>query len=299
MDAWIVGDEAAAALMCTVAVRVGNDDRWQVCLVAVRDELYSRATLAPAAHWPECDSDLLGALDLQAGGTALAVHRGRRAVAVVVNAEPHVTKTRNGCLPPTRGTLPLLAAAGQKIPPSTLREMPGFHLLIAAADGSVGCETSDTEATGVEIDVPPCGGPTVQLLSWNGRELTRRFIDRGDHVLVSAGLDVAAHTRAERVRVALARVPRYAPPDSSLWRPVTCAGVVEDQQFPAGRYGTVGATAVALSPRCLHYSVCTRPARPAWVPVKLDGSARQSPRGAYEDRRHPRLNPRPRGQSRR
>jgi len=255
--------------VCTVALRIATVGAWQVCLVAVRDELYSRETAPPAAHWPERDPALLGALDLQAGGTSLAVHCERRAVAVLVNAPPHRPNTQGERPVRTRGTLPLLAAAGEDITPVALRDLPGFHLLVASTP------TRDTEratATGGETV------HTVELLTWDGLELTRRWVEQGDHVLTSAGLDATEHERSERVCRALARVPRGAAVDSSPWRAVASAGVVEDLDLPAGRYGTVGATAIALSHKSVRYAVCARPGQTEWVPVL---QVEVSPRGHH------------------
>jgi Transport and Golgi organisation 2 len=250
--------------MCTVALRVTPDSRWQIRLVAVRDEFYSRKTLPPAAHWPEVDPMLLGPLDLQAGGTPVALHRERLSVAVVVNAPPHRTPAQTSSAR-TRGRLPLLAAAGEHIGDADLRDLPGFYLLVAVADRS---QIRDNEC-----ERPIDAGivdPTVHLLSWNGAELTRSLVEAGDHVLTSAGLDVPGHQRSERVRATLGQVGREASVDSPSWMAVASAAVVEDQDLPAGRYGTVGAAAIALSSCSLHYAVSARPGHAAWAPVLTD-----------------------------
>jgi hypothetical protein len=250
--------------MCTVALSVTPDSRWQIRLVAVRDELYSRKTLPPAAHWSEVDPMLLGPLDLQAGGTPVALHRERLSVAVVVNAPPHRTPAQASSAR-TRGRLPLLAAAGEHIGFADLYDLPGFYLLVAVADPS--------PMRDKECDRPIGAGivdPTVHLLSWNGAELTRSLVAPGDHVLTSAGLDVPGHQRGERVRAALGRVRREAPVDSPSWMAVASAAVVEAQDLPDGRYGTVGAAAIALSSFSLHYAVSPRPGHAAWAPVLTD-----------------------------
>ncbi len=273
--------------MCTVALRIATVGSWQVRLVAVRDELYSRGTSAPAAHWPERYPALLGVLDLQAGGTPLAVNCERRAVAVLVNAHPHAPDTRIEWPVRTRGTLPLLAAAGEDITSSTMRDLPGFHLLIAVADSGPTRDTARFSATGGETDDSQrTVDPAVEMLSWDGVELTRRWVAPGDHVLTPAGLDAPGHERSERVRTALARVPQEAPVDSSLWRAVASAGVVEDQDVPAGRYGTVGAAAIALSSQNVRYAVCARPGQTAWVSVLPRERRRGASIAARSLRRH-------------
>lgn len=254
--------------MCTVAMRIATVGAWQIRLVAVRDELYSRKTESPAAHWPERDPALLGPLDLQAGGAPLAVHRGRRAVAVLVNAPPHAPDTRREGPVPTRGALPLLAAAGDDITSSTMRDLPGFHLLMGIADTSPTCGAAAFSGPGGEtVDSQRTVDPSVRLLSWDGETLTHRQIEPGDHVLTPAGLDAAKHERSERVRTALARVPPEASVDSPPWRAVASAAVVDDQDVPAGLYGTVGASAIALSSRDVRYLVCGRPGQTAWLSV--------------------------------
>lgn len=280
--------------MCTVAVRIATAGAWQIRLVAVRDELYSRETVSPAAHWPERDPALLGPLDLQAGGTPLAVHRRRRAVAVLVNAPPHAPDTRMEWPVRNRGTLPLLAAAGEDITSSTVRDLPGFHLLMAVADtGPTRDAARFTAGLAETVDSQRIVDPTVELLSWDGVKLTHRRVEPGDHVLTPAGLDAAEHERSEGVRTALARVPREAPVDSSPWRAVASAGVVDDQDVPAGRYGTVGASAIALSSRNVRYAVCARPGQTAWVsvlPVEVSprgGNATRSLRGHMQAKCNP------------
>jgi hypothetical protein len=205
---------------------------------------------------------LLGPLDLQAGGTPVALHRERLSVAVVVNAPPHRTPARTSPAR-TRGRLPLLAAAGEHIGFADLRDLPGFYLLVGVADRSPIRDKGCGNPIGAD-------DPTVHLLSWNGAELTRSLVEPGDHVLTSAGLDVPGHERGERVHAALGRVRQEAPVDSSPWMAVASAAVVEDQDLPGGRYGTVGAAAIALSSRTLRYAVSARPGHAAWAPVLTD-----------------------------
>jgi uncharacterized protein with NRDE domain len=266
--------------VCTVALRFTTRGRWRIRLVAIRDEFYSRGTLPPAAHWRGHDLALVGALDLRAGGTSLAVPRERRAVAVLVNAPPHRPEAFRGERPVrTRGTLPLLAAAGQDIASASLCGLPGFHLLSAVADNATMCDTVRASATDGEGTNPRCiVGPVVELLSWNGAELTHRRVEPGDHVLTSAGLDVEGHERSARVRAVLSRVPRNSPVGSTSWQSVACAGIAEDQDLPGGRYGTVGAAVIALSSQSVHYAVSARPGRAAWGSV-LPGD--ESLRGSH------------------
>jgi hypothetical protein len=216
-----------------------------VRVVAVRDELYSRQTLAPAAHWHDRDRALVGPLDVLAGGAPLAVHRERCALAILVNAPPHQWERRPG--DGTRGMLPLLAASGERIAPAQVCDLPGFHLLCATVDRR--------------------GRPLVELSSWDGVALTHTVIEPGDHVLTSAGIDVPGHERGDRVRRALGQVPCSEPVDSPAWRALAATAVVADQELSGGLYGTVGAAAITLSPSRIGYAVCARPGRSGWVSV--------------------------------
>lgn len=254
--------------MCTVALRIATVGSWPIRMVAVRDELYARGTRAPAAHWPERDPALVGVLDLQAGGTPLAIHCERRAVAVLVNATPHAIDARRGRTAPTRGMLPLLAASGEDITPSTLCDLPGFHLLVAMPDGDHTRNTAHAAANGDGTGSPQKNSsPIVELLSWDGSEMTSRRVEAGDHVLTSAGLDMAGHERGGRVSTALALVPSEVPVNSSPWRAVAAEAVVDDLDLPDGRYGTVGASAIALSSESVSYEMCVRPGETSWITV--------------------------------
>jgi hypothetical protein len=239
--------------VCTVALRISRGDVSQLSMVAVRDEFYSRPTLPPAAHWPERDLALIGPLDLQRGGAPLAVHIRRGVAAVVVNAPPHTVSAPEGSTARTRGMLPLQAAAGMRICQETVTDLPGFHLLIAAS--------------------PNAADPSAQLISWDGTELTHHIITTGDHVLTSAGLDVAGQERSERVQAVLARAPSDAAVDSAHWQEVAVAAVVEDQDLSAGRYGTVGAAAITLSSGAVRYWTCGRPGDAPWLPVVVNEPA--------------------------
>jgi len=90
--------------MCTVIVAIGCSPEWPMLIGANRDEKRDRPALPPGYHWPS-QPDVLGGMDVLAGGTWLAIN-GHGVVACVLN--------RSGTLGPqagkrSRGELPLLA----------------------------------------------------------------------------------------------------------------------------------------------------------------------------------------------
>jgi len=90
--------------MCTVVVAIGCSPAWPILIAANRDEKRDRPARPPGHHWPS-QPDVLGGLDVLAGGTWLALN-GHNVVACVLN--------RSGTLGPqagkrSRGELPLLA----------------------------------------------------------------------------------------------------------------------------------------------------------------------------------------------
>jgi hypothetical protein len=150
-------------------------------LVGVRDELVDRAWQPPARHWPDRPG-LIGGLDLQAGGTWLAVSPDNRRVACVLNGrgQPAPEATRR-----SRGTLPLAAAAGEPLDHSALADFDPFHLLTVQPD----------RATSQQ---------------WDGRTLTETELAPGLHFAVNSGwasnLDLAAADAADSTRAASAGV---------------------------------------------------------------------------------------------
>jgi uncharacterized protein with NRDE domain len=90
--------------MCTVIVAIGCNPAWPILIAANRDERRDRPARPPGHHWPS-QPDILGGLDVLAGGTWLALN-SHNVVACVLN--------RSGTLGPeagkrSRGELPLLA----------------------------------------------------------------------------------------------------------------------------------------------------------------------------------------------
>ena len=85
--------------MCLVAIAVDPSPDFALIVVGNRDEFHDRPSAA--AHWWADRPDILGGMDLLAGGSWLAVHRDGR-FAVVTN-QPH--KGAPGADSPSRGEL--------------------------------------------------------------------------------------------------------------------------------------------------------------------------------------------------
>lgn len=149
-----------------------------VLLVGVRDEFADRPWRPPGRHWP--DLPVTGGLDLQAGGTWLAVNASAPRVACVLNGwggpagpggpasgaapvQPPAARRRS------RGDLPLRAAsdgldAVRKLlaERETLERYDAFHLIVAEPS-------------------------SVAVLSWDGAGLASTAPGPGTHLYTNAG----------------------------------------------------------------------------------------------------------------
>lgn len=113
--------------VCTVVVRWAPQQ--PVRLLALRDELTSRAFDEPAEHWPD-QPGVVGGRDRTAGGTWCASDIASGATALVLN-RPQKRYAEEGA--PSRGVLPLLALRhGAGWPDHlTVRGMASFALVLA------------------------------------------------------------------------------------------------------------------------------------------------------------------------
>ena len=142
--------------MCTAVLSI--EPGLPVLLVGVRDELTDRAWQPPGRHWPQYP-DLVGGLDLLAGGTWLALAAQDRRVACVLNGrgQPASARSRR-----SRGVLPLQAAAGEALDRTQITAFDPFHLLTAEPGHAI-------------------------LQSWDGGRLAERELGSGVHMIVNSG----------------------------------------------------------------------------------------------------------------
>ena len=119
--------------MCTVVCRWSADSDFPVQMLALRDELISRAFDLPAAWWPE-QPDVIGGRDRKAGGS-WCVSDVRTGVTGVVLNRPERREAAPGA--PSRGVLPLLAVRHDARWPQFLdvTGMAAFNLVLAGPSG--------------------------------------------------------------------------------------------------------------------------------------------------------------------
>jgi Transport and Golgi organisation 2 len=268
--------------MCTavLSLRPGQP----VLLAGVRDELTDRAWRPPGRHWPAYP-DLTGGIDLQAGGTWLAVNPVARRVACVLNG---IGQAAPAGIRRSRGELPLRGAAGLPLDRDRLAGLDPFLLLVAE--------------------------PGAALLScWDGRELTSHALAPGLHMIVNSALmsrpgdgprsdpvaigdvsrsgapppDGREHERARLARF-LNRFAEVETPEPlsgpgvakawGAWFPLVNGDGLEPQDPAAllvrrdlgdGRiWGSTSVSLVAVRPDGVRYDFCGRPGDPAaWAPV--------------------------------
>lgn len=175
--------------VCTIIAALGLSPQWPVLLATVRDESVERPWQAPAAHWPEHHPQVIGGLDLQSGGTWLALDtRQHRASFLVNRPERADGDTRS------RGDLPLIAlqTPEHRWDASSLRPYSGFILGQADANGLV-------------------------LHQWDTRTLRSVRLGKGIHGLCYRGIG-EDHPRLARhlPRFAASPLPRPAETDSPV-----------------------------------------------------------------------------------
>jgi uncharacterized protein with NRDE domain len=116
--------------MCLIFFAVEVSPEMPFCLLANRDEFYSRPT--EPMHWWE-DIPVLAGKDLQAGGTWLAISKSGRVAAVTNYRNPeHVNPAA-----PSRGKIPVDAVLSQLNGKETIEELKstwmdcnGFNLIL-------------------------------------------------------------------------------------------------------------------------------------------------------------------------
>jgi Transport and Golgi organisation 2 len=255
-----------------------------VLLAGVRDELTDRAWRPPGQHWPRYPG-LIGGIDLQAGGTWLAVNQGARRVACVLNG---IGQSAPSDVRRSRGELPLRAAAGLLLDRGRLAGLDPFRLLAAESGAAL-------------------------LSCWDGHDLTERALGPGLHMIVNSALmsrpadnrpsdpvaighlsragapppdgrehELARLTRfLKRFEDAEPPEPRPGPGVAEAWggwfplvngdglEPQDPAALLVRRDLGDGRvWGSTSVSLVAVWPDGLRYDFCGRPGDPAaWTPV--------------------------------
>jgi len=166
--------------MCTVVVRWAPGE--SSTILALRDELTTRAFDDPGRWWPELP-DVVGGRDTVAGGTWCASDVASGVTALVLN-RPQKRQADPGA--PSRGVLPLLAVEHDKDWPSHLElaGMASFALVLVT--------------------------PTL-LRTWvfDGAELSVTDAEPGTHMVTSGGIEDG---KADRF------LPGFAAADDDSWR---------------------------------------------------------------------------------
>lgn len=253
--------------MCTALLDVDPAAAVPVLLAGIRDEFAARPWTGPGHHWPDRPG-LVGGIDLQAGGTWLAVDAAVPRAACVLNA--------HGPLAPeevrrSRGELPLLVAAEGELDGAELERYDPFHLV--------------------------CAEPgAVRLWSWDGEELAERALGPGLHMVVNSGLEgkggrhsgpgmaeMAARIGYFRPRLAQAVRPEPKPDGTTAdawgeWLPIVDgdglarsdprALVLRRELADGAIWGTGSISLIALRPDGLRYDFSAKPGDPAaWTQV--------------------------------
>jgi hypothetical protein len=246
-------------------------------LLGVRDELTDRPWRPPARHWP--GSPLIGGIDIQAGGTWLAVHPGLPRVACLLNARgtPADPAGRR-----SRGELSLRAAAEG---PGFLKRLADDPQALAAYDPfHLICASSDAVTELTWLGAPPPAavavreiGPGTHLFSNSGHVYPADPAHPEDPV----GDPKAAHFGG---RFAAARPSADPALDvESAWGDwlTLAAGdgldradpgaIIVGKRLPDGRvYGSTSLTLIALAADAVRYDFQPDPGRvTGWYPVAL------------------------------
>jgi uncharacterized protein with NRDE domain len=228
---------------------------WPLLLAAVRDEFIERPWDPPAAHWPDVAPGVVGGRDRIGGGTWLAVRPGQPAVAALLNGQRLAPPTDG--VRPSRGGLVLAALTGTaRLTARELEGYDGFHLVLAT--------------------------PTaVTVWSWDGRDVLRRDLDRGNHIIVNDGIDTGDDPLVPHFQPLLERVAAPLPPDGS-WQPwldlLRGDGLAGDdpralivrREVAEAVYGSSSASVIGLpAGGGVRFSFTATPASPSWYDVAV------------------------------
>ncbi|AXS79914.1 NRDE family protein [Dechloromonas sp. HYN0024] len=127
--------------MCLIVVGWRVDPDYPLVVAANRDEFYARPTAA-LARWPDAPQ-VIGGLDLQAGGTWLGISESGRFAAVTNVREPGMAQGPKSRGALTRSFLTGTLAAGDYASQIDGTQYSGFNLLLGDGETLVYCSNRD------------------------------------------------------------------------------------------------------------------------------------------------------------
>ena len=181
--------------MCTLILLSRPGHAWPLLVAANRDEMLARPWLAPGAHWPD-QPDVVGGLDVLAGGTWLAVNASG-VVAGVLN--------RAGSLGPAEGR-----ASRGELPLTALR-----HGSAAAAAGAMAGLDGGAWRSFNLVVADAAGAFFLRGLGQGAVET--RALAAGLHMVTASDPDDASHPRVARHLARWRAAAAPEPPDWGEW----------------------------------------------------------------------------------
>jgi uncharacterized protein with NRDE domain len=127
--------------MCLIVVGWRVHPEYPLVVAANRDEFYARPT-APLARWPDAPQ-IIGGLDLEAGGTWLGIGESGRLAAVTNVREPGMAKGAQSRGALTRGFLTACSSAEEYAAQIDGTQYSGFNLLLGDGKTLVYCSNRD------------------------------------------------------------------------------------------------------------------------------------------------------------
>ncbi|PKO48415.1 MAG: hypothetical protein CVU31_05695 [Betaproteobacteria bacterium HGW-Betaproteobacteria-4] len=127
--------------MCLIVVGWRVHPDYPLVVAANRDEFYARPT-ASLARWPDAP-EVIGGLDLEAGGTWLGISESGRFAAVTNVREPGMAKGAQSRGALTRGFLTARTSASDYAAGIDGAQYSGFNLLLSDGDTLVYCSNRD------------------------------------------------------------------------------------------------------------------------------------------------------------
>jgi uncharacterized protein with NRDE domain len=239
--------------MCTLITLHRPGTAWPLLLAANRDEALDRPWLPPDRHWQD-QPDVIGGLDVLAGGTWLALNTATGVAAAVLN--------RTGSLGPapgkaSRGQLPLQALRHPSAP--------------AAAAAMRGLDAGLWRS--FNLVIADSGGVFWVQGGGSGHVAVIRLAD-GLHMVTSADPDDASHPRIARHRPRFASAEAPDPPDWRAW-PALLADAEGPPEAslnirPIRGFGTASSALIGLSAGAIAFDFASGPPdSAAFAPVAM------------------------------